>query len=393
MQQATTIHKPVSSDRSSLSLATHLGAASQINLGSFYTPQKYVWLVAKWLSDYDIPQNAVIADLAAGYGAFFELSSVAGLDKCRYVANDIDSVAVGKGRTYFPNVAWHEGNALANVSRTRFGIGDEEHLVIVGNPPYNDVTSEINHGVKTASRGCEIDSDIATRDLGMSFLNSYDKLKADHVAVLHPLSYLIKRSNYSSCRRFFRNYRMIEHLVFSSQEFAGTSRLSAFPVVVALYERAPFRGLSYEEIRMFKFKTAEEATFSINSFDYVTDYVDKYPGNGRYNPEILFYTLRDINALKRSRTFLPERIPNAVDVNPEKLAYYCYIDCFKRYANVPYYMGNFNIPFDRATFAYVSCDVVKDAAYHHPEVFGHLAPPKPAEVENIREYIERSLHK
>lgn len=393
MNQAATLQEPQSAQKPALSLATHLGVASKINLGSFYTPAKYVRLVAEWLRAHGIPENAVVADVAAGYGAFFELSSMEGLDKCRFVANDIDHVAVLKGSSYFPRVEWHEGNALVDVSRIRYGIGEHEHLVIVGNPPYNDVTSEINHGVKTASRVCEIDSDIATRDLGMSFLNSYDKLKADHVAVLHPLSYLIKRSNYSSCRRFFRNYRMIEHLVFSSQEFAGTSRLSAFPVVVALYERAPFRGLSYEEIRMFKFKTAEEATFSINSFDYVTDYVDKYPGNGRFNPEILFYTLRDINALKRSRTFLPERIPNAVDVNPEKFAYYCYIDCFKRYANVPYYMGNFNIPFDKATFDELSYDFVKDATYNHPEVFGHLAPPSPAAVAGIKEFIRRSINR
>lgn len=374
-------------------MATHLGVEGQINLGSFYTPQKYVRLVAKWLCGHTIPENAVIADLAAGYGAFFELSSVERLSKCRFMANDIDSVAVGKGRTYFPNVAWNEGNSLANVSRARFGIGADEHLVIVGNPPYNDVTSEINHGIKSSSKGCEIDSDIATRDLGMSFLNSYDKLRANHVAVLHPLSYLVKRSNFSACRRFFGNYRMLEHLVFSSQEFAGTSRLSAFPVVVALYERMPGQGLSYNEVKALQFRTAEGVTFSIDRFDYVTDYVDKYPGNGKFNPEILFYTLRDINALKRSRTFLVDRVPNAVDVNPDKLAYYCYIDCFKRYANVPYYMGNFNIPFDKNSFAEFSYDFVRDATYNHPEVFGRLAPPSAAAVSGIKEFIRRSINR
>ena len=376
-----------------LSVATHLGAAGQINLGSFYTPSKYVRLVAKWLIAHSIPANATIADVAAGYGAFFVLSAMDSFGKCKFVANDIDAVAVEKGRSYFPNVEWLECNAIEKVSRARFGIGENEHLVIVGNPPYNDVTSEINHGIKSASKGCVIDSDIATRDLGMSFLNSYDKLRADHVAVLHPLSYLIKRSNFSACRRFFANYKVLEHLVFSSQEFAGTSRLSAFPVVVALYERAPGHGLSYDAVRAFSFKTAEGATFSVNRFDYVTDYVDKYPGNGKFNPEILFYTLRDINALKRSRTFLAERVPNAVDVNPDKFAYYCYIDCFKRYADVPYYMGNFNIPFDKASFDDLSYDFVKDATFNHPEVFGHLAPPSASAVAGIKEFIRRSINR
>ena len=168
-----------------LNIATHLCSSQQVNLGSFYTPQKYVHLVAKWLLEHGFPNNATIADVAAGYGAFFQLSSIEGFDKCRFVANDIDSVAVMKGESFFPNVEWHEGNALADVSRKHFGIGDGEHLIIVGNPPYNDVTSEINHEIKTAAKGCEIDHDIATRDLGMSSLLEHDKLKADFVAVLH----------------------------------------------------------------------------------------------------------------------------------------------------------------------------------------------------------------
>lgn len=55
MNQAATLQEPQSAQKPAVSLATHLGVASKINLGSFYTPQKYVWLVAKWLSDYDIP--------------------------------------------------------------------------------------------------------------------------------------------------------------------------------------------------------------------------------------------------------------------------------------------------------------------------------------------------
>lgn len=376
-----------------LGVATHLGAASQINLGSFYTPPKYVRLVAEWLVAHGMPPTATIADLAAGYGAFFELSSLPAFQKCRFIANDIDHEALEKGRRWFPTVEWHEGNALENATRGRYGIGDNEHLVVVGNPPYNDVTSEVNHGVKAATKAPRFDKGLATRDLGMSFLLSFDRLRADHVAVLHPLSYLIKKANYQTCRPFFHNYRMLEHVVFPSSEFAGTSRTSAFPVVVALYKRVPLGGISYDDIRRFTFQTVEGNSFSLGKFDYVTDHIDKYPGNGRFEPEILFYTLRDINALKRSQTFLPRRIPNAVDVNPAKLPYYCYVDCFKRYAQIPYYLGNFNIPFIADEFDGMANLFVKDASFHHSDLFGQKEPPTQGEVDSIRNYIDRSLQR
>lgn len=378
------IHEPCSINRQS-----HLTVAGRVNLGSFYTPAKYVAIVAEWLIEHGIDETWTIADLSCGYGAFFELQDIPGLQGCRYVGNDIDHEAVETGRKFFPRVEWLEKNALSEVSRGKFGFGEGEKLVVVGNPPYNDVTSQINHGIKTNS--LPIDADIKTRDLGMSSLLAYDKIKADYVAVLHPLSYLVKKSNFNAARKFFGNYRMLEHVVFSSREFAGTSKLSAFPVIVALYERAPANGLSYDKARAFEFRTVEGEEFSIDGFDYVTDEVAKYPGEKRYSPEILFYTMRDINALKRCRTFIKERIANAVDVDPAKLAYYCYIDCFKRYADVPYWMGNFNVPFVRAEFPQISEDVVADAKFHHPEIFGECPAPSAESVKRIRNHIESAL--
>ena len=61
MQQSTTIFKPVSEHGLTLNFATHLTSAGKINLGSFYTPEKYVRLVAEWLRVHDVPKDAVIA--------------------------------------------------------------------------------------------------------------------------------------------------------------------------------------------------------------------------------------------------------------------------------------------------------------------------------------------
>ena len=370
-------------------VSRHLGVSGRVNLGSFYTPARYVQLVGEWLLKHGVGRDWTIADLSCGYGAFFELEEIKGLQCCRYLGNDIDADAIAQARKFFPRVQMTVKNALADVSRENFGIDYHEKLVIVGNPPYNDVTSQINQSIKTNS--VAIDADIKTRDLGMSSLLAYDKLRADYVAVLHPLSYLIKKANFSAARNFFGNYTMLEHVVFPSSEFAGTSKTTSFPVIVALYQRTPARGLTFDAVREMKFKTAAGECFSVNGFDYVTDEIDKYPSERRYDPEILFYTMRDINALRRSRTFIPERITNAIDVDPKKIAYYCYIDCFKRYADVPYYLGNFNVPFIREKFASVSNDVVALSKAAHPEVFGECEKPSAETEARVRAYIHESL--
>jgi len=372
-----------------VNVSRHLGVVGRVNLGSFYTPAKYVKLVGEWLLKCGIGKDWTIADLSCGYGAFFELSEVDGLSHCRYVGNDIDREAVEKARGIFTNVEWSVRNSLKDVSRHNFGFGETEKIVVVGNPPYNDVTSQINQKLKT--KDVVIDSDLKTRDLGMSSLLAYNKLKAEFVVVLHPLSYLVKKSNFSATCRFFSNYELVEHIVFPSHEFAGTSKVSAFPVIVAMYRRAEGRGMNYDDVCEMWFRTVDGIVFSISGFDYVTDDIEKYPGRKRYDPEILFYTMRDINALKRSRTFVVERMANAVDVDPEKLAYYCYVDCFKKYAKVPYYLGNFNVPFVRAEFASVSDDVIALSKAAHPEVFGRTEDPSSESEDRVRRYIDKSI--
>ena len=376
-------------DNEEANVSRHLGIVGRVNLGSFYTPAKYVRLVGEWLLRYRIGKGWTIADLSCGYGAFFELSEIDEFAECRFVGNDIDPVAVGKARELFANVHWSVKNALLDVSRRNFGFADGEKIVIVGNPPYNDVTSQINQRLK--SKGMAIDSDLKTRDLGLSSLLAYDKLRVEYAAILHPLSYLIKKANFAAARQFFSNSRLVEHVVFPSREFAGTSKTASFPVIVALYRRDEGRGLSYDDVRNLWFKTTDGDEFSLAGFDYVTDEIDKYPSGRRYEREILFYTMRDVNALKRSRTFIAGRIANAVDVDPDKLAYYCYVDCFKRYAAPPYYLGNFNVPFIRAEFTAISNDVVIISKAGHPEVFGETARPDPQSVARVKAYIARSI--
>ena len=168
---------------------SHLSNTKRINLGSFYTPRKFVRMASEWLKNGDIDEDYVIADLSCGYGAFFELSYF--FPNNKYIGNDIDKEAVDCVPKNFQNVELYNLNVFESVCRSRYGIEDDGKLIIVGNPPYNDVTSQINASVKKSD--IKMDIDIKTRDLGMSSLLVYSKLNADYVLVLHPLSYLIKK--------------------------------------------------------------------------------------------------------------------------------------------------------------------------------------------------------
>ena len=366
----------------------HLDARGRVNLGSFYTPGKYVRLIGGWLLAHGVDSSWTIADISCGYGAFYQLHGL--LPGARFIANDIDREAVARAKEKFPFVECHCRNSLSGISRENYGISRGERLAIVGNPPYNDTTSIVGRGIKRGA-SCAIDEAVKSRDLGISSLLAYSILEPEFVAVLHPLSYLIKEANFKAGRGFFEKYRLLEHVVFSSQEFAGTSRCAGFPVIAALYKRDGIDRLDYQKILQTTFHTAEGDSFRLAGRDYVGTKIAKYPHAGRYKPEILFYTLRDINALRRSRTFLKERCANAIDVAPCSLPYYCYVDCFKRYARTPYWMGNFDIPYIEAEFKDIEEDVVADAKSHHPEIFGDSPRPSADARARIQEYIRRSL--
>lgn len=365
----------------------HLSRQKKVNLGSFYTPKQIVGIVQHWLMAEQIDSSYTIIDSSCGAGAFFELNNI--FQDNRFIGNDIDSEAIEYVQKSFPRVKTYSVNALQDVSRSMFGLSEDEKIIFVGNPPYNDTTSIVGKSIKTEK--IKLDGDLKARDLGISFLRSYNKMSADYAAILHPLSYLIKKANFRAAKDFFHNYRILNCLVFSSSLFENTSVNAGFPIVVALYKRNPQCGTHYEDILKMDFHTIEGNCFNLSKMEFISDYIDKYPGKKRYEPEILFYTLRDINALKRCRTFLKERIANAVDVNPEKIAYYCYIDCFKRYAQTPYWMGNLDVPFEKASFDAMKDKFIQVAFYNNSSVFDQkkLCPNEDIQedIQQVKKYI------
>ena len=360
----------------------HLGYESRVNLGSYYTPPEIVDTAWEMIAPYVRSQTTVI-DSACGYGDFLRSCGQAITIGC-----DIDETAIEVAQKHSDEVQFFQTNALCNVSRAKFGIPQQSHLIVVGNPPYNDKTSLIRHSIKSVN--FDIDQDIASRDLGISFLRSYNKLEADLICVLHPLSYLIKPTNFRHLKEFTANYRLIDGLLISSSKFPESTKHTAFPIVLALYERDT-HGMEYSFIRSFRFRTAGKSGFCLSDFDYIAGYVDKYPKKrptsdyslfssvaaDTHHPEkndpLFFWTMRDINALKRNRTFVENYSANTIVIDKQKLDYYVYVDVFKRNLHrLPFYFGNCDVLIDNGLFKQYKPCFISDTVRHHPFLKKHF---------------------
>ncbi len=344
----------------------HLKYKDRVNFGSYYTPKWVVDIVYEFLSkNINSLQDYIIIDTSCGYGNFLRGE--------RAVGADIDEQAIIIARKNSPQYTYYLHNSLLNISRNQYNLTDQDKITIVGNPPYNDTTSIIRNNIKRDV--CQRDEDVISRDFGISFLLSYSKLQADYVCVLHPLSYLIKKTNFESLGNFKKNFRLKDALIISSGIFTETSKLTSFPIVIALYQNYLF-GMDYDFIFNYEFKSYENKVFSLNKFDYISKYITKYP-NQKYVSEndtiAYFWTMRDINALKRSRTFVEEESYNTIRVTRDKFEYYCYVDIFKEYiSHIPYYLGNCDIIIDNDSFNAHKDFFINKCIIKHPALQKHF---------------------
>lgn len=361
----------------------HLAYESRVNLGSYYTPTEIVDVAWEMIAPYVHSQTTVI-DSACGYGDFLRNCGQSITIGC-----DIDETAISVAKKNSDKVRFFQTNALCNVSRSKFGIPQQSDLIVVGNPPYNDKTSLIRQSIKDVD--FEVDEDIASRDLGISFLRSYNKLEADLICVLHPLSYLIKPTNFRVLKDFTKNYKLIDGLLISSWEFPESAKHTPFPIVLALYQK-DMQGMDYNFIRSFRFRVGNKNGFCLDDFDYIAKYVDKYPKKNRSTSDdslcssvdgdvcrsekdnsLFFWTLRDINALKRNRTFVESYSANTIVIDKRKLDYYAYIDVFKRNLHrLPFYFGNCDVLIDHDLFRQYKPCFISDTVRHHPFLKKHF---------------------
>ncbi len=344
----------------------HLTYQEMTDYGCFYTPQRFIDnLIQKIKNNIPSYRDFVFLDSSSGYGSF--LLSLKGL---KTIGCDIDEKAIEIANSTDKQSKYFHLNTLFGFSRNSIEMTDSDNLIIIGNPPYNDTTSRVKQDLKSESP-CEIDPDLKTRDLGISFMLSYNKLKADYVAVLHPLSYMIKKANFTLLKPFYDNYTLIDHSIISSQEFSMTSKTKGFPIIIALYKRDG-KGMSFEEVENLEFQTIDNKTFKLKK-DSIKNYISKYPSKHKQPTEqdILFFTMRDINALNRSRTFIQDFGENSIVIDKRKFAYYCYVDVFKGYIHkLPYYYGNTDVFIDNQEFLKIKDVFITNSVERHPWLAG-----------------------
>jgi hypothetical protein len=348
----------------------------RVNLGRYYTQPNIVKLAYSLFKQHiGNLNNYIFMDTACGYGNFLPNSKAIGADS--------DSTALNQAKANKQGNKYFNHNSLTNVTRKHYALKVSDKIIVVGNPPYNDSSSQVRGKIKqqTKNKAITIDSDLASHDLGISFLLSYNKLKACYVCVLHPLSYLIKKSNFNSLKAFKDNYRLLNSIIISSNAFQSTSKNSPFPIIIALYKRDS-KGMNYNDILNYNFTTLDNRQFCLAKFDNLSNYATKYPNKKENNYVSNFYTLRDINALKRSKTFINNEIANSIRVTPSKLAFYCYADIFKdNISHIPYYFGNNDIMIDYAAFIKLRSVFMQKSLAKYP-FLAHLRDNVTATIDN-----------
>jgi len=344
------------------------------NLGKYFTPAHLVETVHSLVRPY-LKHDSIVLDPAAGCGAFLEPFS-----DHKVIGADIDPSLV-----HLLSALGFKGmrcdNSLLNVSRRKYGLSSSDHLAVVGNPPYNDVTSRNKKFGKKAKDKIEIhtDPDLACRDYGLSFLRALNKLKADVIGMLHPLSFLIKESNFrrltagpeeaslfSEDRPFAENYTLKKGIIFSSAEFSDTSR-TPFPILAALYLRSD-TGMTYEDVRRFSFDILNEDTkFCLETIETIDDggFIRKYPPAGpdknkRSDMGLYMYNFRDINSLLSGANLTEKEDFEAhVTIHENTFYQYAYLNSFKRYFEKDFRFGNLSPIVERR--ALESDEALRDA--------------------------------
>lgn len=359
--------------------SSHLPDTKKANLGKYYTPKEIVETLRTEIVD-KIREDTHVMDLACGCGAFLEL-----FDDCHIVGRDIDEQAIEILDLFnFSNIG--VDNSLLHVSRQKYGLSDQDDLIIIGNPPYND-TSSINkrYSTKAKSKRNPEDADIHCRDIGRSFLEAYAKLCPRYICVLHPLSFLIKKVNFNSMKRLRSHYVLENAVIFKSSVFKDLYGGTPFPIVIATY-RYDEHGMDYDFIKNFIFTIyGSSQRFSLRNIeqaghDYIHQTVTSRDLENDSDIGLYHYNFRDINSLNKAN-FQNEDYRTAhhdtmIVVNYDDLWKYCYVNCIKKFL-LPmltegnyYILGNLNPIIDKELInssphywkdLFVACAILKNS--------------------------------
>ena len=82
-----------------LGISNHLDSRGKVLLGSYYTPNKYVETVARWLRN-SIEKDETILDPSCGYGAFFAIEDF--FPEARYIGTTLMRKRSDRPKRTFP---------------------------------------------------------------------------------------------------------------------------------------------------------------------------------------------------------------------------------------------------------------------------------------------------
>lgn len=327
--------------------AEHLKESERIKLGAFYTPEKIVSKVYELVEEYLNNSKVVVLDPAGGFGAF-----IWKFQNYDYRIGEIDPLAVKYLKETFDSDRVFHTNALVDVKRSKYRIPEDAFLIVVGNPPYNDWTSLYKKGMKG---NFKMDSEVFDRDIGMAFLKAMNKLRADVICILHPMSYLIKKANFKRLETFFKFYTLLKAFIFPSFFFKWTSRSVGFPVLIALYIRDQ-KGFNWESLIKFPFTFLHNgATFKLIEIETTDGFINKYPRRELSPIGLYFHTFRDINSILRNRDFLTKPTDLTIPLNYDNFPDYAYLIALKHYikekgAKRFWFYGNFSPLIDKSFY-------------------------------------------
>lgn len=330
----------------------HLSERKRANLGKYYTPKEIVTEIEDMMEG-QISQKGYVLDPCCGCGAFLSDK----FKRHRMIARDIDEGAISMVDMFGIGDMVNTGtdNSLYEIGREKYGLNEEDELHIIGNPPYNNESSRTKrYRTKTKDgEGMKKDEDIQSSDLGIEFLRMGAKLDADTICMIHPLSYLIKETNFRQLKEFKEKYRLKKGIIHSSHIFDDLRKRQtiAFPVVVAMYVKG---SMDYNYIRDFTFDVSETGeTFTLSKTRTMDDLPNiqrlKYPPckgmETKSDINIYQYNWRDANSIISSGNIIwenenHEERRHYIPVQYENLKYFAYINCYKHFMSRNYLYGN-----------------------------------------------------
>ena len=155
--------------------------------------------------------------------------------------------------------------------------------------------------------------------------------------------------------------------IFKSALFPNCSKTSPFPICGSLFLKNK-NGFSYDALKNFIFTVEDGANFSMNEFAYVN--IEKYPKQfspAKHLSGVYFYPQRDINSLKRNKSFVFDYAANLICIEKNLLKYYVYLDVFKDFIyHTPYYFRNHNVMINYKLFAHYENSFITYAVKKHP---------------------------